>query len=243
MMDIQPDSITTVIPERIVLFGSEAGFSRPVLRHLLAGCVPVAAVVMHGYKTREVKQDTFPVCVRQPRNTATLSGLAAANEIPVLRFQNFNAKHLAHDIATLAFDILLTACFPHRITASLRQLARITCWNMHPSLLPRYRGPSPVFWQDRNGERQIGVTLHEITDRLDSGNIVAQKSFPLPTDTKSAGIEELVAKHGVDLFLEALHLHRQGRLITIRQDESLASYFPNAPVTGLGSPDQAFKQG
>ena len=235
-MDNQPDRITTVIPERVVLFGSEAGFSCPVLRRLLATGVPVAAVVMPGYKTRELVQGTFPVTVQQPRNTATLSGLAAAFAIPVIRTQNFNARQLAHDISTLPFEILLAACFPHRITAILRQLARIACWNIHPSLLPKYRGPSPVFWQIHNGERQTGVTLHEITDRLDAGNIVAQKSFPLPTDRKAAGTGELIAKYGVDLFLEALYIHRRGHQITIRQDESLASYFPHAPVTGCEYP-------
>lgn len=219
-----------VIPERIVLFGSEGGFSRPVLKCLLAAGAPVSAVVIPGYNARQDIGETFPVRVQQPRISATLAGLATTSEIPLLPNRNMQDQRLACDISRLAADILLVACFPFRIPASLRQLARIACWNLHPALLPRYRGPAPVYWQIRNRERNSGVTLHEVSDRLDAGNVVAQQSFPLSKGASTGSLEELIAETGADLFLGALNLWREGHRKTYPQNEALASYYPRPPA-------------
>jgi methionyl-tRNA formyltransferase len=229
-MNIQPGTSPVIIPERIVLFGSEGGFSRPVLKRLLAAGAPVAAVVIPGYASRDAAADTFPVRVQQPQNPASLASLAVARDIPVLRVRHMHDQRLACSISRLAADILLVACFPFRIPATLRQLARIACWNLHPAMLPRYRGPAPVYWQIHNRERNTGVTLHEVSDRLDAGDVVAQKSFPLPQGTTAGRLEESVAEFGVDLFLGTLKIWRKGHQISYPQDDAHASYYPRAPL-------------
>ena len=234
-MNIQPGISPLIIPERIVLFGSEGGFSRPVLKRLLAAGAPVTAVVIPGYASRDDAVDRFPVRVQQPQNSASLASLAVARDIPVLRVRHMYDQRLACSISRLAADILLVACFPFRIPATLRQLARIACWNMHPAMLPRYRGPAPVYWQIHNRERNTGVTLHEVSDRLDAGDVVAQKSFPLPKGTSAGSLEESVAEFGVDLFLGTLKTWRKGHRISYPQDDALASYYPRAPVQDAAS--------
>jgi len=226
-MDIQTDKNQVVTPERVVLFGSEGGFSRPVLKRLLAEGVSISAVVMPGFAARANTHQEFPVTVKQPINRFGLAGLAASHEVPVYRVLNINDLRLVRRLCELTADILLVACFPFKLPRTLWQLERFACWNLHPSLLPKYRGPAPVFWQLCNRESHTGVTLHEVSERLDAGRIVAQKSIPISISISASELEERLAECGVDLFLEALAHHRRGWLTAIPQDEVTASYFPH----------------
>ena len=222
----QVDQTATTHPERIILFGSEGGFSRPVLARLLAQDVVVVAVVMPGVAAAEHVDDRFPIAVQQTVNMASLAELAAANNIPVLRIQNIHAQQLHKELTALAADVLLVACFPLKIPATIWQLPGLVCWNLHPSLLPKYRGPAPLFWQLQHKERDTGVSLHEVTEQLDAGNIVAQQARPLPASTSEAELDEWVADIGVALFLQAMQQYREDCLHPRVQDEADASYFP-----------------
>ena len=228
---MQTDKNQAATPERVVLFGSEGGFSRPVLQRLLAEGVSIAAVVMPGFAAQANTHQEFPVAaaVAQPVNRLGLAGLATAHDVPVFRVRDINDQCLVRSIGELTADILLVACFPLKLPKSLWQLQRCACWNLHPSLLPKYRGPAPVFWQLDNRECNTGITLHEVSERLDAGRIVAQKPLPIPGSKSTAELEEWVAECGVDLFLETLAHHRRGSLTAIPQDEAAASYFPYPP--------------
>ena len=231
-MDIQIDQNQVVAPERVVLFGSEGGFSRPVLKRLLAEGVSISAVVMPGFAARANTHQEFPVAVEQPINRFGMAGLAASHEVPVYRVLNINDHRLVRRICELSIDFLLVACFPFKLPRTLWQLERVACWNLHPSLLPKYRGPAPVFWQLCNSESNMGVTLHEVSERFDAGLIVAQKSLPVSISTSAAELEEWVAECGVALFMEALAHYRRGQLTATPQDEATASYFPQPEKTG-----------
>lgn len=212
-------------PERVALFGSEGGFSRPLLAGLLAQGVAVVAVVMPGVAAPEIGGD-IPVTVKQPLNLSGLAGLAAAHAIPVLRSRHPRDPRLIGELAALAIDVMLVACFPLILPETIWRMPRLACWNLHPSLLPAYRGPTPLYWQRRKKERHTGVTLHEVTQRIDAGGIVAQRALPLPAGTGDAELDAWVAGIGVDLFLQALHYQREGRLLVTQQDETAASYYP-----------------
>jgi methionyl-tRNA formyltransferase len=226
-MHIQTENNQVVTSERVVLFGSEGGFSRPVLKRLLTEGVSISAVVMPGFATQTNTHQEFPAVVEQPINTFGLAGLAASHEVPVYRVLNTNDHRMVRRICELNADILLVACFPFKLPKTLWQSDRFACWNLHPSQLPKYRGPAPIFWQLCHRESNTGVTLHEVSERLDAGSIVAQKSLPMSISTSASELEEWLAECGVDLFLEALAHLRRGSLTAIPQDEVTASYFPH----------------
>lgn len=211
---------------RVIMFGSEGSFSRPVLAELLAHGVSVVAIVSPGITAHRPPGPEFPMPVEQVADPSSLEGLAKANEIPVLRSQNLGDAQFVTYLSSLKADVLLVACFPLKLPGSLQILPRIGCWNLHPSLLPKYRGPVPLFWQLRMEEEHTGITLHEVTEQMDSGNIVAQLALPLPADRDTMTLDNWVAKHGVALFLGALNDWREGCLASRPQDEAAASYFP-----------------
>jgi methionyl-tRNA formyltransferase len=90
-------------------------------------------------------------------------------------------------------DLLLCTAFPWRLPAEALAVPRIACVNGHPSLLPRYRGPTPMGWAVRMGETEIGMTFHLMDETFDTGAILAQKSVPLDDDE---GMDTLWPKLG-----------------------------------------------
>ena len=106
--------------------------------------------------------------------------------------------------ATLKFELLVVACFPHRLPQALLNRAKIAALNIHPSRLPAYRGPAPVFWQLRDGMREIGVTLHHMTSRIDAGDIIAQTDVTLPIGISGSNADALLANAGVHMLLTTI---------------------------------------
>lgn len=211
--------------KRVILFGSEGGYSRPVLERLLSSDVHVDAVVLPP--PGRIHTDTrFPVRVETPAQSTGLSGLAAAHDIPIYRSQTLDDPQLIQKLNTLAPEFCLIACFPRKLPAMLRDVPRLACWNLHPSLLPAYRGPTPLYWQLRLQETLTGLTLHEVTDKVDAGNIVAQRRLPLPDKPGNTELNAWVAKFGVELFIQSMDDCLHERLISVPQDESQVSYYP-----------------
>jgi methionyl-tRNA formyltransferase len=104
----------------------------------------------------------------------------------------------------LEFELLVVACFPKRIPQSLLNQGDVAPLNIHPSLLPQYRGPAPLFWQLRDGMREIGVTLHHVTSQIDGGDIVTQTKVALPTGISGSAADELLASAGTDMLLDTI---------------------------------------
>ena len=101
-------------------------------------------------------------------------------------------------LAGLEPDLIFVAGFPWRLPPAVLALPRLGAINTHPALLPAYRGPDPIFHQIRNGEPQIGMTVHRMDPDFDTGPILAQGSMPLgpddDADTVNARLGELGAR-------------------------------------------------
>lgn len=110
-----------------------------------------------------------------------------------------------------AIDFLLVACWPYLIDNILIDSARKGALNMHPSLLPEFRGPDPIEQQLNCGHSSFGVSLHLLNQHFDQGDIIAQAElddFELPADRSC--VEHCCALLGADLFIAAVLQHEQG---------------------------------
>ena len=97
---------------------------------------------------------------------------------------NATSTELLERVRAAAPDFLFSFYYRHMLPVDLLALARRGAYNMHGSLLPKYRGRAPVNWAVLNGEKETGATLHEMTGKPDAGPIVAQTAVPiLPDDT------------------------------------------------------------
>lgn len=128
-------------------------------------------------------------------------------------------------------DLIVTACFPWRVPAGLVALAPLGGVNVHPSLLPLGRGPHPVFWTVRRGERMTGVTIHLLTETFDAGPILAKAMIPTPTDPPLAidDLERRLFRLGGEMLPGVLRDLAAGTAMPEPQDHTRAT---DAPTPG-----------
>jgi methionyl-tRNA formyltransferase len=150
------------------------------LRVLLACGMDVRLVVTHEDNPNE---HIWFASVRQ---------LCAENDIPYLTPADPNTSEVEAQVAALGVDFLFSFYYRHMLKAPLLQSARRGAYNMHGSLLPKYRGRVPVNWAVLRGERETGATLHQMNVKPDNGPIVDQFAVPiLPDDTAQDVFEKV----------------------------------------------------
>ena len=120
-------------------------------------------------------------------------------------------------------DVLLCLGFPWKIPGEALAVPRLGVINGHPSLLPRYRGPSPVAWAIRDGETEIGFTFHRMDEELDTGHVLAQGVMALEDEHTYEELESKFAALAGELLPRALARVESGD-VGDPQDESQASY-------------------
>ena len=218
---------TTVHSQPKLLFlGSESAFSGIVLRHLLRAGVDVCGFVVFEAsppsRSFDSLGDQIPVVV-----AGTGPAIASEGDVPVLRLGSMHDEEVLDRVSDLDPDILLVACFPMILEGSWLSMAKSMSLNVHPSLLPSYRGPVPLFWQFREGERETGVTIHDIEESVDTGNIVAQSVMPLPVGARFSQVNASLAETGAVLAVDLLRKTNAGLAVpSTAQDDALASYQP-----------------
>jgi methionyl-tRNA formyltransferase len=121
-------------------------------------------------------------------------------------------------------DLVIAACYPWRLSHRARSAARCGVLNIHPSPLPRGRGPDPVFWAYRNGERDTGVTVHLMDDGLDSGPILTQQRVVVPEDTDADTLERHLFGLGATMTAGLVSNVLSGDASFFPQDDTTATY-------------------
>jgi len=180
---------------------------------LLARGVDVARVVTHADSpTETIWFDS-------------VAELAARHGIPVITPEDPNDPAVVAELAALQPDFLFSFYYRLMLKTPLLALAKHGAWNMHGSLLPKYRGRVPVNWAVIHGERETGATLHQMVEKPDAGGIVAQQAVPiLPDDTAFDVFNKvtLAAEIALDRVLPDL---LAGRAVAKPQDLAAGSYF------------------
>jgi methionyl-tRNA formyltransferase len=142
----------------------------------------------------------------------------------------------ANDVGRFKPDVIVVASFPRIIPASVLATARIGALNMHASALPRHRGVDGIFGTYFDDDRDAAMTIHWISDRIDSGDIAAQESIPLVRGRPSRELYMELAAIGVELLAGMLAQVAAGRPLRRKQDEALASYRSAADIAAARIP-------
>ena len=118
----------------------------------------------------------------------------------------------------------IIACFGKIIPENILKIPKYGFLNVHPSLLPKWRGPSPVRSALNAGEAKTGVTIHITTSKVDAGDIIAQKKFLISPNDNYITLEEKLFKEGAKMLPDAIAKWINGDIIPQKQDESIATY-------------------
>ena len=159
----------------------------------------------------------------------------------MIRCTNPNGAEFMQQVQLLEVDLIVVAGFPRILKRVLIDIPRLGCINVHPSLLPRYRGPEPLYWALANHENTTGVTIHHVDEGIDTGDILLQRKLEIRPNETEITLGQRAARVASELLREAIPLLLAGRAPRTRQDHSAASYysFPGSSpkrVMAAGSP-------
>ena len=186
---------------RTILLGMRGTFTAEAFRALVASGCGVSGLVVAGPRGSGWRRLTPMRVLSSEAPTAV--DLAWEAGVPVLEVGWVDAAGL-RALDALEPDVAAIACFPWLLPRPWRDRPPRGCVNLHPSLLPAYRGPAPLFWQFRAGETRTGVTLHAVDGGADTGSVIAQEPVPFPGGIDTAGAESLTARAGARLLSDWL---------------------------------------
>jgi methionyl-tRNA formyltransferase len=217
---------------RVIFCGTLCAFSTAPLRLLIEAGHDLCAIVIPSDQAlggRPIAPLSPPHLAAIPlvETAAALSivSIAWEHQLPVYQVNRLAAAETRDAFDQWQADVVCVACFPKRIPTVLLNLPRWGFLNVHPSLLPRYRGPYPLFWMLRQGERRFGVTIHFMDEHWDTGDIAAQAEVDLPDGISGEEADSALSQYGADLLLDVLHRLGNHRLYRHAQPEG-GSYFP-----------------
>lgn len=151
---------------------------------------------------------------------------ARARGIPVLQPEKVRDGRLAADLSRLSPDLLAVAAYGRILGKDLLDLAPHGAVNVHGSLLPRYRGAAPIQWAVAQGERETGVSIMQVDEGLDSGDVLLQRALSIAPEDTAETLSPRLARLGGEALVEALRLVERGEVVPVRQDASRATLAP-----------------
>jgi UDP-4-amino-4-deoxy-L-arabinose formyltransferase / UDP-glucuronic acid dehydrogenase (UDP-4-keto-hexauronic acid decarboxylating) len=194
-----------------------------VLAYHGIGCAGIKALLRNGFNIAAVF--THADDANETIWFDSVAVLAASYNIPTFAPENINHPLWVKKIRELKPDILFSFYYRRLVTKDILDIPPEGCLNLHGSLLPKYRGRSPVNWVLVHGETVTGVTLHYMTPRADDGDIVAQTAIPISEDDTAKTLSEKSVAAATELLDDVLPRLKQGTAPRIPQNHSQASYF------------------
>ena len=152
--------------------------------------------------------------------------LAEKKNIPVYEARDVNSSFFIKKIKQITPDVAVVVAFGQILSSDFLSIPKICSLNVHPSLLPRYRGAAPIPWAIIRGDKETGVTIQTIEKGIDRGKIIIQEKTPINISDTAKDLEERLSFLGADLLLKAMNMIREGSVKYIVQNEEQASYAP-----------------
>lgn len=201
---------------RVAVFGTPA-FAAPTLEALLASAHNVTAVITQPDRPRGRGQHV---------SAGPVKTLAQEHGLWILQPERLRQEIFEKDFDALQLDLAVVAAYGKLLPAWLLSKPRLGFINVHASLLPKYRGASPVHHAVMAGDAQTGVTIMRVIEALDAGPMLAQRQLAIGHDDTAAEIEAALATLGAALAIETIDRMAAGRVDEVPQDDSQATYAP-----------------
>lgn len=201
---------------RIVFMGTPE-FAVPSLSRLLADGHTVAAVFTQPDKPKNRGMKLTPSPVKQ-------AALSAG--IPVYQPATLKGEEPLEALRALAPELIVVAAYGKLLPKAVLEVPKLGCINVHSSLLPKYRGAAPINWAIVNGERETGVTIMCMAERLDAGDILSQAAIPIGEDETAEELHDRLAALGGELLSQTVRELAAGTAVRTPQNEAEYTYAP-----------------
>lgn len=200
-----------------IVFMGTPDFAAEALKALIRAGHEITAAVTQPDKPKGRSGEPVPSPVKV---------CAAEQGIPVLQPPRIKTPEAVAQLKEYAADVYVVAAFGQILSQEILDIPRYGCLNVHASLLPKYRGASPIQHVIINGEETTGITVMQMNAGLDTGDMLYKKECAIATDDNYETLHDKLAALGGEAITEALSLLEQGKLNPTKQEDALSCYAP-----------------
>lgn len=201
---------------RIIFMGTP-DFAVPCLDALVENGYEVVAVVTQPDRPKGRKGELTPSPVKQA---------ALRHNLTVLQPEKVREADVLDEIEKLDADLLVTAAYGQLLPKRLLDMPRLGCINVHASLLPRWRGGAPIHRAIIEGDKESGVTIMRMVQKLDAGDMISRVVLPIEDTDTAESLFHKLSEAGAKLLIETLPSIEAGTITETPQDEALVTYSP-----------------
>ncbi len=191
-------------------------FAVPSLKILIDNGYPIPAVVTAPDKPRGRGQELSPTPIKH---------IAAQYSLPVFQPDSLKDPLFAQELKDLHPDLIVVVAF-RILPREVFTIPRVGSFNLHASLLPKYRGAAPINWAIINGERETGVTTFLLQEKVDTGNVLLQARIAITDEDDAGTLHDRLSEVGAEIVLHTVRMMEQGKTNPHPQDDTLASPAP-----------------
>lgn len=199
---------------KIVFMGTPE-FAATILSGLIESRHVVTAVITQPDKQRGRGKEMQSTPVKE---------CAMAHGIPVYQPERIKAPEAVAMLKTLEADIFVVAAFGQILSKEILDMPKNGCINVHASLLPKYRGAAPIQWAIINGEQESGVTIQQMNEGVDTGDMILKTVVPIAQDETGDSLYVKLASAGAALCTDVLDIIEHGEVHATVQDSTEATY-------------------
>lgn len=198
-----------------IIFMGTPDFSVPTLDAIKKDGNEIVLVVTQPDKKKGRKGILTPPPVKE---------WAVENNISIFQPVKLREKQNIEELEKYEADVIVVAAFGQILPKEVLDMPKYGCINVHASLLPKYRGASPIQWAILNGDDETGVTTMQMGVGLDDGDILLQKKVPISSEDTGGSLFDKLSKVGADLLIETLHRIEKNDIVRIPQDDEKATH-------------------
>ncbi|MFH0929986.1 MAG: methionyl-tRNA formyltransferase [Candidatus Moraniibacteriota bacterium] len=199
---------------KIVFFGTPE-FAAGVLKSLVGNKYNIAFVFTQPDKKIGRRQEVV---------FSPVKDLALKNKIEIFQPESLRDSELAEKIKKIGADLFVVAAYGKILPKDILEIPKYGAINIHASLLPKYRGASPVQCAILSGEKETGITVMKMNEKMDEGDILAQKKIEIGENETADLLLNRLSKIGADMIGEFIPDWISGKIKSIPQDQNMATY-------------------
>jgi methionyl-tRNA formyltransferase len=198
----------------LVFFGASS-FAIPIFEKLIQEKWEIVALVTQPDKPtgRGLKITGSPLKIK-----------AQELGLKILQPKSLKTPEISKEIKNLKADLGIVAAYGNIIPKSILDVFPLGILNLHPSLLPKYRGPSPIQATILNGDKETGITIILLDEEMDHGPIIAVAKYQIQKPITAKELLETLSKIGADLLVKTLPKWKEGQIVPYPQDDTQATY-------------------
>ena len=200
-----------------IVFMGTPDFGAKTLEGLLETKALVKLVITQPDRPKGRGLNTTPCPVKK---------LAISKNIEVITPEKIKATSVMDKIKAIVPDLIVVSAYGKIIPKKILDIPSLYCINVHASLLPKYRGAAPINWAIVRGEEITGITIMQMNEKLDSGEIMFQKKLSIKSDEDSGTLHDRLALLGKESIKEAIEIIASDKASFTQQNDDLATFAP-----------------